>query len=213
MWTKRHHSLATILLFWGGSLVAHPVAYKGAWSFMAFNQPDMQDWQLLYSVARKFSLGVNYIHDTMEGADRYFLIPRVSWLVNRWNGKDYQANIYVYGGIGIAKKNALNEVAGEAAIEADYETRKVYFSGKASAVVAKGFDTLAIYQLRAGFAPYEGGYDEIQAWLIAQAQYLPFAKSEPVRVGPVVRIFYRNVLTEMGVSAQGTWNFNFMVHF
>lgn len=213
MWTKRHNGLAVILLLWGGPLVAHPVAYKGAWSFTAFNQPNMQNWQLLYSAGRNVSFGVDYFHDTMEGPDRYFLIPRVSWLVNRWNGKDYQANIYFYGGIGLAKKNGLNAIAGEAAIEADYETRKVYFSGKASVVAAKGFDALAVYQLRAGFAPYEGGYDEIQTWLIAQAQYLPLAKNEQVRVGPVLRVFYRNVLTEMGVSAQGTWNFNFMVHF
>lgn len=180
---------------------------------MTFNQSDMQDWQLLYSFERNFSLGVNYLHDTMEGPDRYFLIPRLSWLVNRWNGKDYQANIYVYGGLGLGRKSGENALAGEAGIEADYETRKIYVSGKASVVAAKGFETLAMYQVRAGLAPYEGAFDDIQTWLIGQAQYLPFAREEKVRVGPVLRIFYRNVLGEMGVSTQGAWNFNFMVHF
>lgn len=179
---------------------------------MAFNQPDMLDWQLLYSFERRFSVGADFIRDTMEGTERFFLIPRVSWLVNRWNGEDYQANIYVYAGVGAGRKEGRNELAGEAAIETDYETRKLYFSAKATTVAAKGFDPLVSYQLRAGLAPYEGGFDEIQSWLIAQAQYFPLSHEEPIRIGPVLRVFYRNVLGEVGVSAHGTWNLNFMVH-
>lgn len=211
MW-KKIQILSFTLLAWNTSTIAHPVTYKGAWAFMAFNQPDMQDWQIVHTFARNFSLGVDYIHDTMEGPDRYYLVPRFSWLVNRWFGAGYQANLYVYGGAGIAQKGAESELAGQASVEADYETRRVYFSGKALVVGAKRFETLAMYQLRAGLAPYEGGFDDIQSWLIAQAQYFPFSKDEPVRVGPVLRVFYRSVLGELGVSAKGTWSFNFMVH-
>ena len=192
---------------------AHPVAFKGAWSIMAFNQPDMQDWQILYSFERQFSLGVDFFHDTMEGPDRYFLIPRLSWLIKRWNGDHSQANVYVYGGVGAAKKGNVHELAGEGSLEADYETREVYFSGKATVVAAKGFDTLAIYQARVGFAPYVADFEGLHSWLILQGQYLPFAKMNEVRIGPVLRLFYKNVLWEMGITHQGLWNFNFMVHF
>lgn len=179
---------------------------------MAFNQADMLDWQLLYSFERNFSFGLDFYRDTMEGPDRYFLIPRLSWLVNRWNGDGYQANIYVFGGVGAARKNSITEPAIEGALEADYETRQIYFSGKATAVAAKNFDTLAVYQLRAGFAPYQGGFEELHSWLIGQAQYLPYARENRWRVGPVLRLFYKSVLWEVGVTTQGNWNFNFMVH-
>lgn len=179
---------------------------------MAFNQADMLDWQLLYTFHPKLSLGVDFVRDTMEPQERLFLIPRMSWLVQRWNATDSQANIYVYGGVGAARKGDLTEPAVEAAVESDYETRSVYFSGKAQVIAAKNFNTLAIYQLRAGFAPYVGESNELHSWLLAQAQYLPFAPDQTVKVGPVLRMFYKNVLWELGVTTKGNWNFNFMVH-
>jgi len=191
---------------------AHPVSFQGGWSFMGFNQPDMQDWQLLYTFHRRFSLGVDYFHDRMTGRDRDIGIPRLSWLVQRWNGADYQANIYVYGGVGGARVDGTNRLAAEGSLETDYETRKVYGSAKATIVGVRDSETLAVYQLRAGFAPYVGAFDDLHSWLIAQVQYYPFSRDEMWRVGPVVRLFYRNVLTEMGVSARGTWSLNFMVH-
>ena len=192
---------------------AHPVAYKGAWSFMAFNQPDMLDWQLLYSFERQFSLGVDFYRDTMEGSERYFLIPRLSWLAKRWNGNDSQANIYLTGGVGAAKKGGRHQLAGEGSVEADYETREIYFSGKATAVVARGFETLAVYQIRAGFAPYVADFESLHSWLILQGQYLPNSLENKIRVGPMLRLFYKIVLWETGITTQGLWNFNFMVHF
>lgn len=192
---------------------SHPVAFKGAWSFMAFSQKDMLDWQLLYSFERNLSLGVDFIHDTMEGPERYFLIPRISWLVLRWNEKESQANIYVYAGAGVGKRELDYRTAGEGAIEADWESQKYYVSGKATVVAAKDFETLDVYQFRAGFAPYVGNFDELHSWLIGQVQYIPSSLEESVRVGPVMRFFYRNALWEVGVSARGSWNLNFMVHF
>ena len=209
---RKAQFLALIPILFGSLSFAHPVSFKGGYSFMAFNQSDMFDWQLLYTFHPKHALGVDFIRDTMEPQERYFLIPRLSWLVHRWNEFDSQANIYVYGGVGIARKGDRTELAAEGAIEADYETRKIYFSGKATAVAARNFDTLAIYQLRAGFAPYVGEANDLHAWLIGQLQYLPFAPEESLRIGPVLRTFYKNVLWELGVTTKGSWNFNFMVH-
>lgn len=179
---------------------------------MAFNQADMLDWQLLYTFHPKLSLGVDFVRDTMEPQERFFLIPRMSWLVKRWNETDSQTNIYVYGGVGAARKGDLTEPAVEAAIESDYETRSIYLSGKAQVIAAKNFNTLAVYQLQAGFAPYVGESNELHSWLLARVQYLPFAPEQSVRVGPALRMFYKNVLWELGVTTRGNWNFNFMVH-
>jgi hypothetical protein len=212
MWLKRIW-IALLPLALSSAAQGHPVAYKGAWSFMAFNQADMLVWQLLYSFERQFSLGVDFYRDTMEGPERYFLIPRLSWLVKRWNGTDSQANVYVYGGVGAARKGNATQLAAEGAIEADYETRQIYVSGKASVVGAETFKTLAVYQLRAGFAPYLGDFEGLNSWLILQAQYLPNAPQDTLRIGPLLRLFYKNVLWETGVTTRGMWNFNFMVHF
>lgn len=212
MW-RNIHSLWLGLFLLGSPAFSHPVAFKGAWSFMAFNQPDMLDWQLLYSFERKFSLGVDFVREEMVGPERYFLIPRLSWLVQRWNGKEYQANIYVYAGVGAARRDSDIKLAGEASVEADYETRKYYVSGKGTWIGARDQASLVAYQLRAGFAPYLADFEGIHSWLIAQAQYYPLANEENLRVGPVLRVFYRNVLWEMGVSVKGTWNINLMVHF
>ena len=113
-------------------------------------------------------------------------------------------------GGGVVKPGAEGFVEG--GVEADYETRAIYLSGKASVVAAKDFETLSVYQLRLGFAPYAGEFDQINSWLIAQAQYIPSSKDEKLRVGPVMRVFYKTVLFELGVSAKGSWNTTFMVH-
>ena len=209
---KRTQLFISCIIIGAPLSLAHPVSFEDGWSFMAFNQSDMYDWQLLYTFKPNLSLGVDFIRDNMELQERYFLIPRLSWLVKRWNETESQANIYVYGGVGAARKGSFSNPAIEGAIEADYETRAVYFSSKAQIVAAQDFNTLATYQLRAGFAPYLGESGELHSWLIGQVQYLPFAAEQSLRVGPVLRMFYKNVLWEFGVSTKGSWNFNFMVH-
>jgi len=201
-----------ITLFLAPSLGAHPVSFKGGYSFMAFHQADMTDWQLLYTFHPRSAIGVDYIKDSMEPESRYFLIPRLSWLVKRWNSLESQGNLYVYGGVGVARQGALTQAAALGAVEADYETQEVYVSGKATQLRAEHLNALEIYQLRAGFAPYVGESGDLHAWLIGQAQYLPNATMESLRVGPVLRLFHRNVLWELGLTTQGSWNFNFMVH-
>jgi hypothetical protein len=205
------HAFIVFLLVAAAPAHAHPVAWKGAGIVNAFHQPDMIQWQALYSWERNLSLGVEYARDTMEGPERRFLLARFSWLVHRWNGKSHQANVYLTGGVGALLGDEAR-LAAMTALEADYETQRVYFSAKASTFVARDTRPLTMFQGRAGFAPYEGGYDDIQAWVIAQAQYFPGASQEPLRLGPVFRVFYRNVLGELGVSAEGTWTMNFMVH-
>lgn len=209
---RKAQLLALAMLLYISPSFGHPVSFKGGYSFMAFNQADMLDWQLLYTFHPKLAVGVDFFRDTMEPRERYFLIPRMSWLVQRWNELDSQANIYVYGGAGLARKADVSAPAVEAGVEVDYETRKIYLSAKATTVAARGFDTLSIYQFRTGFAPYVGEANDLHAWLIAQVQYLPFANQESLRVGPVLRMFHKNVLWELGMTARGSWNFNFMVH-
>lgn len=210
---NRFARIIALVWLWGiPSVFGHPVTFKGGSTFSAFNQADMYDWQLNHTFIPRWSLGVDFIRDTMEGRERYFLVPRLAWLLHRWNETESQANIYVSAGAGLARKEGLNEAAISAALDADYETREIYLSAKTMLIAARNFDTFALYQARAGFAPYVGESDELHSWLLAQVQYLPYAREEVLRIGPVLRMFYKTVLWELGVTARGNWNFNFMVH-
>lgn len=192
--------------------MAHPVAFKGAWGIMAYHQPDAINWQLAYSATSRLAFGADYLRDAMSGPERHFGYGRLNLLLKRWNGDDYQANVYAYGGAGAAIEPGATRLAALAGGEADYETRKIYFSAKAMALFVRDGDDMVAYAARAGIAPYVGEAGDLHTWLIAQALYYPSATSEPVRVGPVLRFFYHNVLWELGVSVRGTWSFNFMVH-
>lgn len=192
---------------------AHPVAFQGALGLMSYNQPDMTDWQIAYSLTSKLAVGFDYYRDSMEPTTKSYYIPRLNWLVHRWNGKDHQANLYLFGGYGLVNSGGVNRGAAFGGVEADYETRSIYVSGKATTRIAKDLNDSTMYQARAGIAPYEGDYEGLNTWLILQGQYFPNSAVDKLRVGPVLRFFYRNVLWETGVTSQGMWNFNFMVHF
>ncbi len=180
---------------------------------MGYAQPDMMDFQVSYSFTHKFGLGVDYGHDTMEGPERNWAIARLNYLLKRWNGPDYQGNIYLSAGGGVGTKTNVTRPAIFGAVEADYETREIYFSGKASVTAAKDFQTFSYYQLRAGVAPYKADFEGFHSWIILQSQYFPNAASDRLRVGPLLRFFYRNVLWEVGVTTKSSWIFNFMIHF
>lgn len=191
---------------------AHPVAYQGALAVMGFNQPDLQNWQIAYSVTSRLAFGIDYLRESMLGTGRDFGYGRVNLLLKRWNGDFYQANIYLYGGAGASQSTGAAKLAGFVGGEADYETRKIYLSAKAMGLLVPDEKDMTMVTARIGVAPYVGEAGTLHAWLVAQAQYTPGAMQESLRIGPVLRFFYQNVLWELGVSARGSWLFNFMVH-
>jgi hypothetical protein len=201
--------------------MAGPVSYEGGWMLSTENQSDFLGWQLSYSLRPWFSLGVDYAYDAMTGAKavpppaaRQSLLPRANFLLHRWNERDSQANIYLYGGAGAAWRTGDEaHLAGLGGIEADWESRQLYVSARAQALAATGFERQTLWQARAGLAPYLTGFEGLHSWLILQLQVLPEAERERVRVTPLMRFYIQNVLWELGVSARGTWTFNTMIHF
>ena len=85
---------------------------------------------------------------------------------------------------------------------------------------------------RLGMAPYVGGMDELQTWLIVQLDARPpyyyRSEAEPLdlvaarsyalppnllEVTPLMRFFYKNVLWEMGASIRGQFFTSLMLHY
>jgi hypothetical protein len=139
--------------------------------------------------------------------------PQLDYLIKRWNNPDSQANIYAYGGYGGAKLNeGPTGSAGAVGVEADAESRSWLVLAKWEAMRSNVTSDFHYGELSLGVAPYEAEFNEIASWLIVRLQYHPTLR-RAYAVTPLCRMFYRNVLVEMGASLAGDWMMNLMFHF
>lgn len=192
---------------------AHPVSYQGAIGVMTWNQPFMTDNWITYSFRNDMAIAARTMRLEMEdGSEMNYYAPQLDYLVKRWNGRDYQANIYVFGGYGANRSMGSTEGAGLFGVEADAESRKYFVMGKWEGMWAKRASDFYHVEARLGVAPYEAEFDEIASWFMVQYQYHPDLVRKHV-VTPLFRFFYRSFLTEAGVSTKGDWMLNFMFHF
>lgn len=202
------------ILFFSGQLQAHPVAYGRSNSLMTWNSKDQTDWMLTHTFEPTYSLSMRYQRvDTKEG-ERTFYLPHLNFLLKRWNEIDSQANIYFSLGHGGEKINSSFKDTSFMAVESDWESRKYYVSFREEMlkVYKKRGSDLYMTRVRAGFAPYLAEFSELNSWLILQAEKMNKGK-ESYTLTPMIRLFYRNVLTEFGADQHGNAQFNFMVHF
>lgn len=190
---------------------AHPVTYQGGTAYMSWNGPMMSDQWLSYSPTARFALTARAftIRDMANPTiQRQFYFPQANFLLRRWNGDDYQGNVYLSGAWGLEKKDQGIVSAGLGAIEADWESRHYYVSGKYQ-LIGGGLDYTRV---RAGMAPYLAPYDGLHTWAILQVEHQP-DYFHHTQITPLLRFFKNNILWEVGSTLSGQWMFNFMVHF
>lgn len=191
---------------------AHPVAYQGAIGVMTWNQPFLADHWVTYSFRPDMAIAARSMRMQMDEGDFRLYMPQFDYLVKRWNELESQANIYVYGGFGGATLESRAGRAGMVGIEADAESRKYFIMGKYEAMFTNITQDFHHGEFRVGIAPYEAEYDEIASWFMIQLQYHP-AIERSYAITPLARLFYKNVLWEVGSSLDGDWMLNFMFHF
>jgi hypothetical protein len=183
---------------------------------MTWNQPFLNDFWMTYSFSRNAAIAARVMRMSMPGGDSQIYLPQMDYLVSRWNENNSQANIYVYGGFGALQSYSLGSgqlgYAGAAGAEADIESRKYFLMGKVEGMLPSIGQNLLSVMGRIGIAPYEAEFNELASWLMIQLEYHP-ALTRIYVITPLVRFFYRNVLFETGVSFQGDYLLNFMVHF
>ncbi len=205
--------LTTLFFVLPNILSAHPVSFKGAKSLMIWNQPFLTDIMATYSFRNNAAAAATYMRMDMEdGAEMKYYGPQLNWLARRWNGNDHQANIYISGGAGGFEMDERKKTAVYSSLEADYETPKIYFSSKFSSTLPRFGSNIHQTTLRAGVSVHEAEFDEMSHWLILEVQHNTQLE-HTVTVTPLLRTFYRNVLTEFGASLAGDWMLNFMTHF
>lgn len=206
--------LIGILLFGLGiakTTSAHPVSFQGAVSLMSYNKEKDNELLLTYSFTRYLAVGLDYYK--MENVE--YTIPRLNFLAKRWNNEDSQGNVYLSAGYGTDR--SFEEIKGVtlASVEADWESRKYYTSVQYNKFFRQNSDTVsrADYEHikgRLGVAPYLAEFNELNTWLIVQFDKV---NDKPIETTQFIRLFYKNVLIELGASIGGGWAFNYMVHF
>lgn len=192
---------------------AHPVQFKDATSFMTWNQPFLNESWVTYSFTHRQAVAFRYMRvQTGHDEIQTFYMPQYDLLVKRWNGDDYQANIYAYGAVGVQNRSDKNGTAGMAGVEADWETRKYFLLAKTEYMVSDIDKGMEKYEFRVGIAPYESEYEEVGSWLMLQYQTHSWVQKKQV-LTPLARFMYKTVLWELGSSFEGDYMLNLMFHF
>lgn len=199
-----------IILFFSQVIKAHPVAFKGAVSFMTNNMRNLTENTLIYSPTFDWGLGIKHVSQGVE-RNRWTNI-HIGYLVKRWNRFDSQGNLYFFGGPGVyEEEKGKFSYFTRLGFQADWETRFFYTMLRYSAGQFS-YRVLEQYNARVGLAPFLAGYNELNIWAILQFQHVPQRNRETM-ITPLIRMFYKNVLWEAGSSLSGDWLFNFMVRY
>ena len=204
-----------LLFFLTSYASAHPVIYKGGTVFSTSNMPGLSENYLMYSFKPNWSSGASYWRFSNDNKNTELGLAKLNHLLKRWNGTDYQANIYLHGGFGVMdseiQKNGTEETY-MAGVDADWETRTLYASLKHYEFHSPDLSSILMTQGRVGFSPKLSDFNELQTWVMLQGMYTPVV-DRTLMITPLLRFFYHNVLWEMGSSFRGEWMFNFMVHY
>jgi len=212
------------ILFFGAPLSAHPVFYADGWGLMTWNNSKMSELYFARTLSHRFALGVHYFgyrEDKGVLPEENYYLGQLSFLVKRWNKPRSQGNIYLSlaPGLGVKKLSEgenKQSFSHYTEIQADWENRRYYVLGKLSHLWPRENNQewserlWAVY--RAGFAPYLAEFDELNTWIIFEAKQDLIGEAN-FDISPLIRIFYSNVLTEVGYSLRGNVSFNFMTHF
>lgn len=200
------------LLIFGPSAFGHPVAYKDAIGVMTWNQSFMTDDWITWSFRSDAALAFRHMRFDMPEGRMQFYAPQFDFLLKRWNETDLQANIYLYGAYGTQTLNKQSHGAGLGGFEMDAEDRKYFAMAKYEKMWGDLGPEFYHSELRLGVAPYEAEITEVASWFMLQYQHHPMLIRQEA-VTPIIRLFYKSVLLETGVSTDGDWMINFMFHF
>ncbi len=193
---------------------SHPVAFADSIGIMGHHAPIMTHNQVNYSFKHWFAAGVHHFRRPNLLQPTHATLASANFLLKRWNGSNYQANIYGVIGAGQSELSGRPEGVGMGILQFDIEDREYYFLARHLEIHN---DQRAEYRqsvVRVGLAPYQGRFDDIHSWLILEWQNNDFVGTGPQSdITPYLRLFYQNLLFEIGQSFRGITRFNYIVHF
>ncbi len=197
----RTAALCALALALAGQATARPVSYEGGWTLI--EETDRQGTSLWvhYTLNPELSLGLRSEWDRQN--DVVLNTVQATWLVNRWFGENYQANVYAFGGAGLANGVGNNPAdpgpAAYAGVFADWETRRWFTSYQARYSDGTTVNDQFMQAGRMGFAPYVANTGAIHTWLMVEVDHRP-DNPEELGITPLVRLFKGGALLELGWS-------------
>jgi hypothetical protein len=180
---------------------ARPVSYEGGTTALIENDSQSTAIWVHYTPHHQRSFGARAEWNRED--DFVFVGGQATFLNKRWFGDDHQGNLYTFAGAGGAEgisDNPLDpSLAAFLGVLADWETRSLFVSYKARAMVIDGADRTAMQAARIGFAPYEGDFGDLHTWLMVEVDHSP-ERRDAVGVTPLIRFFKGPLLLEFGYN-------------
>jgi hypothetical protein len=180
---------------------ARPVSYVGGWTIIETSNRQSTAALVHYTATPKLSVGGRAEWD--RNADFMVAVVQPTWLAKRWFGQDFQANVYLTGGFGLAKGINSNPMGSDTAyfagVMADWETRRHFLSYETRYLDAGHFGDNFMQAARVGWTPYEGDTGDLHTWLMVEVDHRPDAR-ESVGVTPLIRFFKNTLLFEVGYN-------------
>lgn len=206
---RMHAAIAATLLLSASAGSSRPVSYPGGVTVLQQLDPMLASLHVHYSPNRHWSAGPRILH--LREEQTTLIGAQATWLAQRWNMPAAQANLYL-AGMAAGATGQHSGPAGFLEAQADWENRRVMLMGMARITAIRDWGTGAMQMSRIGWAPYEGDYGDPHLWLFAQVTHDDRALD---RVQPafVVRLFYRTLLVEAGVTDRGGAIVNTVIRF
>ena len=180
---------------------ARPISYAEGWTFIETSNRASSAALVHYTPNANVSVGARY--EWMRGADIGLQALQPTYLAKRWFGKDYQANLYLTGGIGRAERtrgqSSITETASFAGVMADWETRSLFASYEMRAADLGRLGNQTMHAARVGWAPYEGDTGDLHTWLMVEIDRREHLE-ETTTVTPLIRFFKGPALLELGYN-------------
>lgn len=203
---------ASVFFSVSGLATAKPLSYVGGTMAMVENDETGNTFSLDYTFAPQFAVALTAKHE-IGGTENFTTAgPQLNTLIKRWNLDEGQGNIFWINGVGTALRPEGSSFAAWTDVLADYETRRFFVSYEARLMYASGIEKSFWQRARVGFAPYLANYEDINTWLMIQVDHHP-DKRHASAITPLVRLFYKTLLVETGVSTRGTFMFNLVKQF
>ena len=211
----------TSLLLFGASLgllasltLARPISYKGGWTSIITNDGEKNSLFVHYSPSVNYSLG--YKLEYWQKKRFYIHAMQLNNLIYRLNARHSQTNVYLKSGVGITSTTkSENNRLGSAAytgIAADWEDQRYFISYENRWTHAGNITDFFMQNVRLGFAPYIGEYEDLHTWVMVQVDHMP-QNNSPFTVTPLFRFFKGTNLVEIGRSSKGKLLLNWIKRF
>jgi len=204
---------------WLAPAAAAPLGHKGSVVVSGEYEPTWSFFTVTPAITRSTGVGpaLHWMQPETDnggsgGGDgagqELWSLVMVTQRLHRWNGPQYQANLWAGVGAGLLTSfpgdggSRDNQAAWSPWTQVDFETRRLYVGGSARWFQA-GATTRLITSARAGVALTAADYDRWQPWLMVEARTME-GLNQGVEITPLLRVLHRRLLAEAGVSTSGS---------